>query len=277
MLTSRGSAISDPRPRVCRCCGPSSPGTRPIPFENVEVLLKRPIYVDLPSIRTKLVDLRRGGYCFEQNTLLMSVLHALGFDVSGLAARVIWGAPPGKTLPRTHMLLRVILSEGTYLADVGFGGLTPTAPLAFELGDEQPTPHEAYRLVATEDEFELQAQLGEAWRSLYRFSLQPQIAPDYEVANWFTSTHPGSLFRRHLLASRPAEGCRHSLFDNRLTIHHLNGVSERRVLTDARDLGEALSGVFGIALANPADLMAIASLMERNAAQGHANPFDNNG
>lgn len=165
-----------------------------IAFENLDVLLKRPIRLDLPSLYAKLVGKRRGGYCFEHNLLLIDVLRRMGFRAVGLAARVQWGRPAGTIGPRTHMMLRVDLAEGPYLADVGFGGPTPTAPLAFQAGNEQATPHRSFRPVAAGGEFDLEARLGEAWASLYRFSPQEQMAVDHEVANWFTSTHPNSLF-----------------------------------------------------------------------------------
>jgi N-hydroxyarylamine O-acetyltransferase len=119
-----------------------------IAFENLDVVAKRRIRLDPPSLYTKLVHHRRGGYCFEHNLLLLEVLRTLGFRAAGLAAGVQWGRPAGVVGPRTHMLLRVDLAGGPYIADVGFGGLTPTAALALEPVREQATPHETFRLVA---------------------------------------------------------------------------------------------------------------------------------
>jgi N-hydroxyarylamine O-acetyltransferase len=246
--------------------------TAAIPFENLDVLLKRPIRLDRPSLYAKLVHGRRGGYCFEHNLLLLDVLTELGFDATGLAARVQWGRPPGSVGPRTHMLLRVDLAEGPYLADVGFGGLTPTAPLALAAGREQETPHEHFRLVEANGEFGLEARLGGSWASLYRFSLQPQLPIDYEVANWFTSTFPQSLFVNHLIASRALSGCRVALFNTRFTLRRRDGTSERRVLRGGSELSAILDRDFGIAPLPAAELEAIAALAETNAAQ--PSPFD---
>ncbi len=245
--------------------------TAAIPFENLDVLLKREIHLDLPALYQKLVRRRRGGYCFEHNLLLLEVLTAFGFRAEGLAARVQWGRPPGVVGPRTHMLLRVDLAEGAFVADVGFGGLTPTAPLALEARGDQATPHEPYRLVEHGGEFGLEVRLGAAWSSLYRFSLQPQLPVDYQVANWFTSTHPQSLFVRHLIASRAGKDRRYALFNNRLTLRRRDGASERRVLQGVVEFGEVLARDFGIDL--PAqDRAAIAARAEDNAA--HPSPFD---
>ena len=40
-----------------------------IPFENLDILLGLPIRLDLESLQRKLVQGRRGGYCFEHNTV----------------------------------------------------------------------------------------------------------------------------------------------------------------------------------------------------------------
>ena len=73
--------------------------TAAIPFENLDVLARRPIRLDLPALREKLVHHQRGGYCFEHNLLLLDVLLALGFHAGGLAARVHRG-PTARRNPR---------------------------------------------------------------------------------------------------------------------------------------------------------------------------------
>src|SRR5215470_16096267 len=119
-----------------------------IPFENLDSFLRRPVRLDQASLERKLVHDQRGGYCFEHNLLFKAALDAFGFRVAGLAARVVWNQPDGVTLPRTHMLLRVVIEGQDYIADVGFGGQTPTGPIRLVAGVEQTTPHEPFRLLA---------------------------------------------------------------------------------------------------------------------------------
>lgn len=109
-----------------------------IPFENIDVLLGRPPKLDLASLQAKMVRGGRGGYCFEQNKLLRAALQALGFAATGLLARVVRGFPADAERVATHMAVRVDLPEGPFLADVGFGNLTPTAPLALVPEIERP-------------------------------------------------------------------------------------------------------------------------------------------
>jgi N-hydroxyarylamine O-acetyltransferase len=124
-----------------------------IAFENLNPLLRRPVPLDAQSLQQKMIRDGRGGYCYEQNLLLSHVLRALGFQVTGLAARVLWNAPEGAITTRSHMLLRIDLDETSYVADVGFGGLTLTGPLLLQPDIEQSTPHEPFRLVKAGEEF----------------------------------------------------------------------------------------------------------------------------
>lgn len=219
-----------------------------IPFENLDVLLKRPIRLDVEALSEKLVHAGRGGYCFEQNTLLMAALQALGFSVRGLAARVQWRNPAAAVGARTHMVLLISLPEGGFIADAGFGGLTLTAPLRMEAGVEQQTPHGSYRLVAIGDELQLQAKTAEDWSPVYQMSLHEQLRPDWEVANWFTSTHPRSRFINSLMAARSLSDRRLGLLNRTLRVHRPDGTSERHVLETAGELEAVLTNDFGIRL-----------------------------
>ena len=229
-----------------------------IPFENLDVILKKPIRLDLPSLADKLVTRGRGGYCYEHNTLLMSVLKAVGFSVRSLAGRVQWQAP-GKVAARHHMVLLVSLPEGEFIADVGFGGLTLTAPLRFVINLEQKTPHGIYRIVAVREEFQIQARIDNEWHALFQLSLAEQAAADWDSANWFISTSPDSIFTRTLMAAMPSNDCRYTLRNNRLSVHRSGG-TEHRIISDADELMDLLRQIFRVDIPEDADLSAIASV-----------------
>jgi len=106
-----------------------------IPFENLDVLLGRPVRLDLASLQAKLVDARRGGYCFEHVTLFAAVLEQLGFTPVRHSACVVL-VNPRTAAPRTHMFLTVPLAEGTFVVDPGFGVLAPKVPLPLEDGEK---------------------------------------------------------------------------------------------------------------------------------------------
>jgi N-hydroxyarylamine O-acetyltransferase len=219
-----------------------------IPFEAIDCLLDRGVDISPEAVDDKLIHGRRGGYCFEQNSLFARVLTALGFEVEGLAARVRWNMPEDTPIqPRTHQVLKVRVDDADWLADVGFGGCVLTAPLKFEPHVEQATDHDLYRLTPRQGEPRLEVLREAGWVPAYDISLNPCVARDYEMANWFTSTHPTSHFRKNLLAARTTAGGRFGLLFNVLTTRPKGGEVIRETL-DADGIERALREVFGLAV-----------------------------
>ena len=217
-----------------------------IPFEAIDVLLGRGIDIAPAAVDAKLIHGRRGGYCYEQNGLMRRVLAALGFGVEGLAARVRWMAPAANPpVPRTHMVLRVTLDGVPWLVDVGFGGNTLPAPLRMDTDAPQPTSLETMRVFPFGGDFLVQMLLPDGWKALYEVSPEPQLEVDYELANWYTSTHPQSHFRHELRVARTTPDARYALGNARLTIRRKDAAPEQRRL-DADGLEAALADIFGL-------------------------------
>jgi N-hydroxyarylamine O-acetyltransferase len=221
-----------------------------IPFENLSPLMGDDVPLDLAALQAKLVRGGRGGYCFEHNLLLWAALKEMGFEAQGLGARVLWGAPADAPLrQRSHMALLVGLPEGRFVADVGFGGMTMSAPLALHTLGPQPTPHEPFRLVeAPGESFDLQADVGGRWLPLYRFDLAVQLPVDYEPANWFVATHPSSPFPSHLMGARAEPHRRLALLDTRFTVRERDRPAVERTLASLDELARVLTDEFGLAL-----------------------------
>ena len=237
--------------------------THTVPFENLDVLLGRGIRLDGGALTEKLIHGRRGGYCYEQNGLFQRVLTGIGFKVTPLAARVRWQVPDAVETGRTHMLLRVDLSEGPHIVDVGFGGLNPTAPFALAPGLAQATSLETYRVVPWGGGYALEAMLGETWSTLYHFTLEPNPPPDQEISNWFVSTAPTSRFVLNLTLALPAGDRRHTLFNDRFTIRHRDGRVEERTLDGAAALAETARRYFGLDLGAIAGTGGAKAIVER--------------
>lgn len=219
---------------------------RTIPFENLDTLLGIPVRLDLESLQRKLVQTRRGGYCFEHNVLFKRVLDALGLRATALAARVVWERPADERKARTHMVLLVELGAALYLADVGFGGLTPTAPLRFEVDIEQATSHEPFRVVRDGGEFAVEARVRHEWKRLYRFDLQEQQPVDIELLNHYVVSHAESPMIGRLVAARVAPDRRFGLGNAVLRVHLVDGTSHERRMGSVAELREVLRTTFGI-------------------------------
>jgi N-hydroxyarylamine O-acetyltransferase len=219
-----------------------------IPFENLDVLLGRPIDLDPGALERKLIHARRGGYCFEQNTLLLTVLGQLGYDVRPLSARVRYQRPREFTPPRTHVFVRVELEE-SWLADVGVGAMSSTGVLRLEETGPQITPHETRRLLRENGLVYHQVQLGDAWHDVCEFTLEEMPAIDREVANWFTSAHPASHFKNRLLVARALpNGGRLGLLNRELTVRKRDGSAEHHTVTSPDELLTVLDERFGLKL-----------------------------
>lgn len=220
-----------------------------IAFENLNPFLGIPVRLDAATLSHKLIKEGRGGYCYEQNILFMDVLRAMGFQVRGLTGRVY--RPDGQVQARTHMLLLVDTDGEKWLADVGFGGLGPSHPLLMQPEAVQETPFGVYKLISgPQNSYTLQWRTQGSWRPLYTFDMQQQYMADFELGNYWTSTHPHANFTRNLMASRHTLDGRYALLNNRFTVYHMHQPEERRILTSPSGIRDVLTEFFQLNLCN---------------------------
>jgi N-hydroxyarylamine O-acetyltransferase len=212
-----------------------------IPFENLDIQLGLPIRLDLDSLQAKLVRKRRGGYCFEHNTLFLAVLRAIGFDVIACEARVRLGAL--ELLPRTHMLLLVRLEGATWLCDVGFGGEGLLHPVPMD-GEAHGQFLNTYRVAVEGGLRVLQSFHDGAWEDLYAFVPEERFPIDFVLANHYTSTHADSRFLTTLTAQLPGPEVRRIL-RNRAYAELRGEQAEGRELA-AEEVLPMLREVFGL-------------------------------
>ncbi len=216
-----------------------------IPFENLDILLGRPIRLDLPSLEAKLVAARRGGYCFEQNTLFAAALATLGFTVTPLAARVRLG--DRRDSARAHMLLSVRAGERNWLADVGFGGGGLLEPMPIEPAAEVMQGGWRFQIVQDGPERVLQ-NLGPAgWRDLYAFTLEPQLPVDFVVANHYTSTHPDCTFTKIPVVQRTFADVAYMIHGDVFATMRPGAAPEERAIAGDEELLLLLKERFGLA------------------------------
>lgn len=230
-----------------------------IPFENLDIPLGRGIRIDAPSVVAKLVTRKRGGYCFEQNSLFLAALHALGFFARPLLARV-WlmaEAPP----PLTHTLNLVTIDGQPWIADAGFGGsFSPPMPLA-EGVHHVAADGTAHRLIRQDDRTWMLERAGDPgptdgrsaptqdWQPQYSFTLDPVEPVDLELSNHWTSTRPDTRFTTLNVTSRVIEDGFVSLVDRRLS-EHRNGEGQHREITMLEDYRKVLTQLMGLALSD---------------------------
>ncbi|WP_225919692.1 arylamine N-acetyltransferase family protein [Actomonas aquatica] len=225
-----------------------------IPFENLATWAGEAVSVELPDIVAKLVTARRGGYCYEHNTLLGAALEALGFTVVPMLARVRWQVPAEIVTGRSHLCLRVTVDGAEWLVDAGFGGIGATAPLRLDTAEVQATSHDRRRLSRRADGTVLQeVELAPGkWADVYIVELTPVFPVDVRVANWFTSTHPDSLFRNALIVTSVQADHRRVLRGREYHERYVDGrVEQRREVADEAALRALLVEAFGLPAEDP--------------------------
>jgi N-hydroxyarylamine O-acetyltransferase len=216
-----------------------------VPFENLDIPLKRPIVCEEASFLRKIVEQHRGGFCYEMNGAFAALLRALGFRVTLLSARV--PRADGSDGPEfDHLTLRVDLDE-PWLADVGFGD-SFIEPLRLRTAIEQEQFGRRYRIMEAEGSLHLQCDEGGAqWRPEYSFSLTPRQLSDFAKMCHYHQTSPESPFTRKKVCSIATENGRVTLSDTRLIVTR-NGQKKESVVTSEDERRDLLRDQFGVVL-----------------------------
>jgi N-hydroxyarylamine O-acetyltransferase len=220
-----------------------------VPFENLSIHAGEPIVLDEDALYTKIVDHRRGGFCYECNGLFAGLLRALGFDVAMLAAGV--ARPDGSFGPIfDHMALMVTLNE-RWLVDAGFGD-SFLEPLLLDTREDQVEGTRTFRLVDADHHVVLMRRNdGEDWQPQYRFTLQPYTFPDYEEMCRYHQTSPDSHFTKNLICSRVTADGRITLSDMRfITTHGPQRLRDETTLSSREEYDRVLHDHFGISMKN---------------------------
>ena len=216
-----------------------------VPFENLDIHLARPIMLDDSALFSKIVERRRGGFCYELNGLFAALLGALGFRTEKLAAGVTREGG-GFGPPFDHMALLVHLDQ-RWLADVGFGESFREPLLLDERGEQMSGGH-AYRIADEGESLILQRRGDDGeWADQYLFTLDAHDYPDYEEMCRYHQTSPESPFTRRRVCTRATGEGRITLSDRRLIVTS-GGKQEERLLEDEREYTRALREHFGIDL-----------------------------
>ncbi|UED87512.1 arylamine N-acetyltransferase family protein [Streptomyces profundus] len=227
-----------------------------IPFENLDALRGTAPSLEVDDLVAKLVHGRRGGYCFEQNTLLAAALEALGFEVTLLTGWVALGAEELTSRPRSHQLLLVGVPGDPehHLADVGFGaagGLLEPVPLVADV--EFRTDRRLHRLVHAPRPgplplWQLEARTGDSWQPQVGFTLEPFEPVHMVTQNWYVATHPRSPFAQRLYAQRTLADHHLAVDGRQLVETGADGTVSVRELADEAEVRLVLDERFGIAV-----------------------------
>jgi len=215
-----------------------------VPFENLDIHLGRPIVLDEEKLLRKIVEQRRGGFCYELNGAFCVLLREMGFEVSMLSAGVAC-ADGGFDPPFDHMALLVELRE-RWLVDVGFGD-SFREPLLLDQRGEQDQNGDVYRLIEDAKHLILNRRVDGEWKPQYRFTLEAYQLDDFSEMCRYHQTSPQSPFTQRRTCSRATPGGRITVTGMRLIITD-RGKREERELNSEEEWLAALREHFGIEL-----------------------------
>lgn len=218
-----------------------------VPFENLDIGLKRPILLDPDALWDKVIVHRRGGFCYELNGLFALLLKEIGFEVTYLNARVFNRAGElGIDFDHLALLVQIPGLSGCWLTDVGFGD-SFIEPLSFEGPEMQTQGLRAYRLEQTQDGYiTWQRNYDGAWERHYFFDLHPhQFPEEYVSACTYHQTSPQSSFTRGSIISRATQDGRVSLEDGRLILTR-DGHRMEHLITSREEYNALLKEYFDI-------------------------------
>ena len=216
-----------------------------VPFENLDISFGRKIVIDPDSILKKVVNGRRGGFCYELNSAFAALLRAVGFPVTLLSARVA-RANGGEGPEFDHLALRVNLNK-PWLADVGFGD-SFLEPLRLEAATEQSDPAGMFRLVENGDRWYMQKKDFDGnWKEQYSFSLQPRQLEEFAGMCIYHQTSPASSFTQNRICSRATPLGRITLSEMKLIVTN-NHQRQETILESEAERQRVLQEQFGISL-----------------------------
>jgi N-hydroxyarylamine O-acetyltransferase len=225
---------------------------RAIPFENLDVQLGRHLTTDPAAAFAKLVEARRGGWCYEHNGVLGAALAAIGFDVMRMSAGVMREVR-GDQAMGSHLCL-LVDCDGPRLVDGGFGSfLGATLPLAEGSWQQPPLPVGLGK--ADDGLWRLQVAIGANTMS-YDFTAEPANEDQLSALCHWQANDPASVFVQNLTAQRRADDCYLVLRGKVLSVITMQG-EERRELGTASELVETLRDVFLLDVPEAAELWPV--------------------
>jgi N-hydroxyarylamine O-acetyltransferase len=216
-----------------------------VPFENLDIGLKREITCDEEAFVRKIVEQRRGGFCYEMNGAFAALLGAVGFKVTLLSARV-FRADGSRGPDFDHLTLRVDLDE-PWLADVGFGD-SFLEPLRLTPELEQEQEGRKFRIVQMGNTLDLQkSEHDGVWKPEYSFTLRPWQLKDFARMCHYHQTSPESPFTQKKVCSMATREGRVTLSEMRLIVTR-HGNKEERLLGTSEEWAQELKAQFGVVL-----------------------------
>jgi N-hydroxyarylamine O-acetyltransferase len=215
-----------------------------VPFENLSIHLGEPISLDEADLVAKIVQNRRGGFCYELNGMFALLLESLGARVTRVAARVHGAHGFGPPLDHLALIVRTPDGTGPWLADVGFGRHS-VGPLALDSRTEQEDAGGRFLLADAGDG---DVDVHKDGSPQYRIEMRDRPLADFVPTCWWQQTSPLSHFTQETVCSRLTDDGGRISVSGRTLIRTSGGSRTEEHLAGDHALLAAYRDHFGITL-----------------------------
>lgn len=222
-------------------------------FENLDCLMDKEILLNTAHLQDKIIAGKRGGYCFELNSLLLEGLKIVGYEARPILSRVMYRGTGIN--PKTHIFIMVSLNNKKYIVDAGFGGPGIFTPMPFELDRIDSQINGQFKIEADKEfGYILKKETSEkgVWQNVYAFTEDQVYPADLAMSNFYTSKVPDSHFRHNLIAALFTEQGRLTLLNRRFSTVLNNGHVDIQEIATEQELRQIVTTKFNLKI--PSDL-----------------------
>lgn len=218
-----------------------------VPFENLDQYYNKTASSSIEKLFDKIVTRNRGGYCFEQNALFVSLLQSLGYKAYSSDARVIRGKDITAPILILHRVNLVEFEDGLYFCDVGYGGPMPSFAIKVEDGSSRTCNGETFYIKKADGPWWIIGRITSEGlnEDIIMFRTQKVENCDFFVLNYYASSNPLSVFTNLRLLNRRTDDGNVSITNDSFTITS-GGKSESITITDDAHFLALAKEYFGI-------------------------------
>lgn len=198
-----------------------------VPFENLDQYYKKTASSSIEELFDKIVTRKRGGYCFEQNALFVSLLQSLGYKAYSSDAKVIRGKDITTPILILHRVNLVEFEDGLYFCDVGYGGPMPSFAIKVEDGSSRTCNGETFYIKKADGPWWIIGRITSEGtpEDVIMFRTEKVEYCDFFVLNCYASSHPLSVFTNLRLVNLRTD-CGNLSITNDSFTKNCNGTAE---------------------------------------------------
>lgn len=217
-----------------------------IPFENINPLNSLSVSLKTDDLVKKIITEKRGGFCFELNTLFCRLLEYCGYEVHGCRAGMLWDSGPRALAHHRGNIVRI--GEDNYYCDVGCGGPQPAAAIKIENGSAKTAAGETFSVSRKDEYWWILRRAGcHGPENILEFTLVPEFEANFITPCYYCAASPDSKFTRKLRLGLRTENGSISVSGNTF-IKTENGIRTERIINTKEELCRITKNEFGLSL-----------------------------